>query len=181
MTSASSKTALALAYCARIGSPQIRRIGLTSAAHVNFVRESGLYDEVLPYDAVGSVTCAPTVAVDFAGNAAVLRAVHTHLPELRHSSTVGMTHVDARIGTGEPLPGPAPLLFFAPSEAVETIKALGPEGFAESVAQAWAGFVSHAEGFVTVAHRDGLAAAQDVFSTTLDGGQSPDTGIVIRL
>ena len=92
-----------------------------------------------------------------------------------------MTHVDARIGTGETLPGPAPLLFFAPSEAAETIKALGPEGFAESVAQAWAGFVSHTEGFVTVAHRDGLAAAQDVFSTTLDGGQSPDTGIVIRL
>jgi hypothetical protein len=26
-----------------------------------------------------------------------------------------------------------------------------------------------------------LAAAQDVFSTTLAGGQSPDTGVVIRL
>ncbi len=181
MTSASSKTALALAYCARIGSPQIRRIGLTSAAHADFVRKSGLYDEVLTYDAIGSVASVPTVAVDFAGNAAVLRAVHTHLPELRHSSTVGMTHVDARIGTGEPLPGPAPLLFFAPSEAVETIKALGAEGFTEAVAQAWAGFVSHTEGFVNVAHRDGLAAAQDVFSTTLAGGQSPDTGVVIRL
>ena len=181
ITSASSKTALALAYCARIGSPRIRRIGLTSAAHVDFVHESGLYDEVLPYDAVDSVAAVPSVSVDFAGNAGVLRAIHTRLPELRYSSTVGMTHVGAPAGNDDPLPGPAPVLFFAPSEAVEAIGALGAEGFTDAVAQAWAGFVSQTPRFFGVEHRHGLAAAQDAFATILDGRQSPDTGIVIRL
>ena len=181
MTSASSKTALALAYCTRIGSPEIRRIGLTASTHVDFVRESGLYDEVLAYDTVDSIAGAPSVAVDFAGNAGVLRAIHTHLTELRYSSTVGMTHVGAPADSGDPLPGPAPLLFFAPSEAVETIKALGAERFTDAVAAAWAGFVSQTALFFGVEHRDGLAAAQDAFATTLAGRQSPDTGIVIRL
>lgn len=181
MTSASSKTALALAYCARIGSPRIRRIGLTSPAHVDFVHKSGLYDEVLPYDAVGSISVAPSVVVDFAGNAGVLRAIHTRLPELRYSSIVGMTHAGAPAGSGDPLPGPTPTLFFAPTEAVEAIKALGVEGFTDAVAQAWAGFVSQTALFVGVEHRDGLAAAQHAFATTLAGRQSPDVGVVIRL
>jgi len=181
LTSASSKTALALAYCMGMGSPGIRRIGLTAPAHVDFVRESGLYDEVLAYDAVDSIAVAPSVAVDFAGNAGVLRAIHTHLPELRYSSTVGMTHVGAPADNGDPLPGPAPLLFFAPSEAVETIKALGAESFTVAVAAAWAGFVSQTARFFGVEHRDGLASAQDAVAATLAGHQSPDTGIVIRL
>ena len=180
MTSASSKTALALAYCARIGSPRIHRVGLTSPAHLDFVHESGLYDEVLPYDAVDSVAAVPSVSVDFAGNAGVLRAIHTRLPELRYSSTVGRTHVGAPAGNGDPLPGPSPLLFFAPSEAVEAIKALGAEGFTDAVAQAWAGFVSQTALFFGVEHRDGLAAARDAFATILAGRQSPDTGVVIR-
>ena len=181
MTSASSKTALALAYCARIGSPQIRRIGLTAPAHIDFVHASGQYDEVLTYDEVDSITVAPSVAVDFAGNAGVLRAIHTRLPELRYSSTVGMTHVGAPADNDDPLPGPAPLLFFAPSEAVEAIKALGAERFTDAVAAAWAGFLSQTPLFFGIEHRDGLAAAQDAFATTLAGRQSPDTGIVIRL
>jgi hypothetical protein len=145
------------------------------------VRESGLYDEVIPYDAVDSIAVVPSVAVDFAGNAAVLRAIHTHLPELRYSSTVGMTHVGAPADSDDPLPGPVPVLFFAPSEAVETIKALGAERFTDAVAAAWAGFVSETALFFGVEHRDGLAAAQDTFATILAGRQSPDTGIVIRL
>lgn len=181
ITSASSKTALALAYCTQIGSPQIRRIGLTAPAHVDFVRESGLYDEVIPYDAVDTIAITPSVAVDFAGNAGVVRAIHTHVPDLRYSSTVGMTHVGAPADNGDPLPGPAPVLFFAPSEAVATIHDLGAEGFTDAVAQAWAGFVNETALFCGVEHRDGLAAAQDTFATILAGRQSPDTGIVVRL
>ena len=111
----------------------------------------------------------------------MLRAIHTHLPELRYSSTVGMTHVGAPAGNDDPLPGPVPVLFFAPSEAVAAIQALGVEGFTDAVAQAWAGFLNVTPLFFGVEHRDGLAAAQDAFATTLAGRQSPDTGIVIRL
>lgn len=182
MTSASSKTAMALAHCAKLVSPAVRRIGLTSAANIGFVEASGLYDQVNAYDAIGSLPVQPAVSVDFAGNAAVLRAIHSQFADqLRFSSTVGMTHVAARGGEGTPLPGPQPQLFFAPTEALETIKALGPAGFAQAVGGAWASFIADTSRFVRVEHQSGLVAARDVFLKTLAGHQNPDTGIVIQL
>jgi hypothetical protein len=180
MTSASSKTAMALAHCAKEASPNIQRIGLTSPANMDFVRATGLYDEVVAYDAAASLALIPSVSVDFAGNAAVMRAIHTRLAaELRYSSIVGMTHVGARAGSGEPLPGPAPILFFAPTEALETIKALGPKGFALAVGSAWQSFVAGTEAVTHVAHQPGLSAADTIFQKTLAGKQDPQTGIVI--
>jgi Protein of unknown function (DUF2855) len=182
MTSASSKTAMALAHCAKIGSPKVRRIGLTSPSNIAFVKASGLYDEVVAYDAIDALARVRAVSVDFAGNAAVLRTIHTHFGDaLRFSSTVGMTHVGARAGEGAPLPGPTPTLFFAPTEALETIKAMGPAGFAQAVGAAWTSFIHAAEGFVTVEHRSGLDAADAVFKATLAGQQSPEVGIVVRV
>jgi len=109
-----------------------------------------------------------------------MRAIHTRLAaELRYSSIVGMTHVGARAGSGEPLPGPAPILFFAPTEALETIKALGPKGFALAVGSAWQSFVAGTEAVTHVAHQPGLSAADTIFQKTLAGKQDPQTGIVI--
>lgn len=181
MSSASSKTAMALAHCAKLASPHVRRIGLTSPGNVDFVTASGLYDEVVAYGDVGTLAPGAAVFVDFAGNAKLLHAVHTTLGDhLKYSSTVGATHVGAQ-GAGEaPLPGPQPVLFFAPTEALETIKALGPAGFAKAVGGAWASFVETAKGFMKVEHRDGLPAAADVFVATLLGKQNPDTGVVVR-
>lgn len=182
MTSASSKTAMALAHCTKIGSPKVRRIGLTSPSNIAFVKASGLYDEVVAYDEIDALARVRAVSVDFAGNAAVLRTIHTHFGDaLRFSSTVGMTHVGARAGEGAPLPGPTPTLFFAPTEALETIKAMGPAGFAQAVGAAWISFIHAAEGFVTVEHRSGLDAADAVFKATLAGQQSPKVGIVITV
>lgn len=182
MTSASSKTAMALAHCTKIGSPKVRRIGLTSPSNIAFVKASGLYDEVVAYDAIDALARVRAVSIDFAGNAAVLRTIHTHFGDaLRFSSTVGMTHVGARAGEGAPLPGPTPTLFFAPTEALETIKAMGPAGFAQAVGAAWISFIHAAEGFVTVEHRSGLDAADAVFKATLAGQQSPKVGIVITV
>jgi hypothetical protein len=72
------------------------------------------------------------------------------------------------------------VLFFAPTEALETVKAMGPARFAQSVAGAWGSFIAAAKGFIRVDHRDGLAAANEVFQATLAGKANPDTGVVIR-
>lgn len=182
MTSASSKTAMALAQCAKIGSPKVRRIGLTAPANIAFVKASGLYDDVVAYDAIDHLNRVPAVSVDFAGNAAVLRAIHTHFGDaLQFSSTVGMTHVGARAGEGAPLPGPEPTLFFAPTEALDTMKDMGPAGFAQAVGAAWGTFIQATKGFVKIEHRTGLDAADTVFKATLAGQQSPDVGIVIKV
>lgn len=181
MSSASSKTSMALAHCVKQSSPHIRRVGLTSAANVAFVESTGLYDQVVAYDNVETIDQVPSVAVDFAGNAAVGRAIHTHLADvLKYSCSVGVTHVGARGGTGEPLPGPQPTLFFAPDHATATVKELGPKGFAEAVANSWKSFVASTDQFAKVGHRDGLEAARDAFLATLAGKADPAVGFVVR-
>jgi hypothetical protein len=181
MTSASSKTSMSLASVAREKSPEIKRIGLTSSGNVAFVEKSGLYDQVLAYGGVGSLAPVPSVSVDFAGNAALLRAIHETLGEmLKYSCVVGATHVDARGGSGAPIPGPTPTLFFAPDHATNVIKELGPKGFGEAVAASWNAFVATTDGFVRVDIRDGVAAAGDAFQATLAGTADPAVGIVVR-
>src|SRR3546814_10072543 len=112
---------MGLASVAKHNSPGIRRIGLTSAGNVDFVRATGLYDEVLAYGDVGTLAQVPSVSVDFAGNAALLRQIHQQLrDDLNYSCLVGVTHIDERsggLGGGTGLPGPVQTLFFAPDHA----------------------------------------------------------------
>jgi len=128
ITSASSKTAMGLASVARDLSPDIKRIGLTSSGNVSFVKSTGLYDHVLAYDDVGALPPSASVCVDFAGNSSMLRSIHDTLAgNLEYSCLVGATHVDARGpnsagASGGTMPGPKPVLFFAPDHAVASIQ-----------------------------------------------------------
>ena len=183
MTSASSKTSMGLASCAKISSPQIKRIGLTSAGNVAFVTATGLYEEVLSYDDIGSLHKIATVAVDFAGNSALLRFIHETMgDDLKYSCLVGATHVEARGlsgGTGE-MAGPKPILFFAPDHAVAAIKELGPKAFGEAVAKSWKSFLGSVEGTLSIQERPGITAAADAYLATLNGTADPAVGIVIK-
>jgi hypothetical protein len=181
-TSASSKTAMATASVARDKSPQVQRIGLTSAGNVDFVRAGGFYDLVMAYDQIADLPEVASVLVDFAGNAALIHAVHTALANnLKYSCTVGATHVGAGFGQDNgPLPGPEPVLFFAPHHAVAAIQELGPKAFGEAVAASWTRFVSEAGGAVKVDERAGLDAAASAFVATAEGKADPAVGIVIR-
>jgi hypothetical protein len=181
-TSASSKTAMATASVARAKSPHIRRIGLTSAGNVDFVRKGGFYDLVLPYDRIAELPQEASVLVDFAGNARVIHAVHAALSgNLTYSCTVGATHVGEGFGRDNgPLPGPQPVLFFAPDHAVAAIAELGSKGFGEAVAQSWNRFIGEAGGAVKVDERQGLEAAAEAFVLTVEGKADPSVGIVVR-
>lgn len=182
MTSASSKTALALAHVAHAASPGIVRIGLTSAGNMDFVRGTGLYDRVLPYDGIAALAGANAVSVDFAGNGAVLRAVHEALAEgLKYSCLVGLTHWEDRGGAGADLPGPKPILFFAPAHMQAMIAELGGEGFGRAASTSWNAFAGDAEKLVRIAPVDGLAAGAEAFKAAVDGHAKPDVGTVVRL
>lgn len=183
LTSASSKTAMGLASVARQSSPQVKRIGLTSKGNVAFVEASGLYDEVVAYDDLERLPVAPSVSVDFAGNAELLGRIHHHFAEaLMQSVLVGATHVEARsvFGNNAALPGPKPQLFFAPDHAVAFFKAHGPEEGGKLVAAAWREFLKAAEGSIAVERHKGLDAARTTFTQMLAGQIDPAKGIVIE-
>ena len=181
LTSASSKTAMGLASVAKHRSPQVKRIGLTSAGNVEFVKASGLYDSVLSYDDVGSIAAEPSVSVDFAGNSSLLKAIHTHLGEaLKYSCLVGVTHIEERAGGTEDIPGPTPTLFFAPDHAVALFKSVGPEEAGKMLAESWRTFLADAGDSVTIERRSGLAAAREIFVEMVGGSVDPAKGIVIE-
>ena len=183
VTSASSKTAMGLASVARQSSPGIRRVGLTSKGNVAFVEASGLYDQVVAYDDLESLALAPSVSVDFAGNAELLARIHHHLADaLSQSVLVGATHIEARsvFGKSEPLPGPKPQLFFAPDHAVAFFKAHGAEEGGKLVAAAWREFLKAAEGSIAIERLSGLEAARTVFTSMVAGQIDPAKGIVIE-
>jgi hypothetical protein len=186
MTSASSKTAMGLASVAKDLSPQIKRVGLTSPGNLAFVAETGLYDEVMVYDDVSALPQSASVCVDFAGNSALLRSIHQTLAnQLCLSCLVGATHVDARGAhsagaNGGEMPGPKPVLFFAPDHAVATIQEMGSRGFGEAVGRSWNSFLAHTQGVVDVATHAGLDAAATAFVKTLQGQMDPKKGIIIQ-
>jgi Protein of unknown function (DUF2855) len=183
VTSASSKTAMGLASVARQSSPGVKRIGLTSRGNVDFVTASGLYDEVAAYDDLERVPVLRSVSVDFAGNAQLLARIHRHFDAaLAHSALVGMTHIEARstFGSSVALPGPKPVLFFAPDHAVAFFKSHGPEEGGKLVAAAWHEFLKAADGTVAIERHKGLGAARDVFAAMVAGQIDPAKGIVIE-
>ena len=182
MTSASSKTAMGTASVVRAKSPHVRRIGLTSAGNVAFVRASGFYDSVLGYEEIADLPQVRSVSVDFAGNSELLHRLHSVLAaNLKYSCTVGATHVGKGFGQANgPLPGPAPVLFFAPDHIVAAMKELGPKAFGADVAASWSTFLDDVGGALRIDEREGLEAARDAFADTLAGRADPAVGIVVR-
>ena len=184
LTSASSKTAMGLASVAKQNSPNVKRIGLTSAGNVDFVESTGLYDEVVTYETIGTLPISETVTVDFAGNAEVLGKLHHHFGDmLKYSCLVGATHIEARSamggGAGE-LPGPKPTLFFAPDHFVSFFKEHGPAKGGEMIAKTWHGFLDAVEGTVKIETHKGLDAARETYLSMLSGDIDPARGIVIE-
>jgi hypothetical protein len=192
LSSASSKTAFATAFClaarrGQAGAP--RTIGLTSPGNVGFTQGLGLYDEVRTYESLAALDPAvPSLFVDFAGNAALRRAVHEHFGErLVYSSSIGGTHW-RELGSGGGLPGPKPVLFFAPAQVKKRSapppEGWGPGGLQQRMGQAWGRFLGWLQRpgaesleFVT---RPGGAAIESTYLELLQGRADPRHGLMLR-
>ncbi|MBE0549932.1 MAG: DUF2855 family protein [Rubrivivax sp.] len=193
LSSASSKTAYGTAFCLarRRGAPGMPAvIGLTSPGQLDFARSLACYDSVHRYDGVAGLNPElPTVYVDFAGNAALRRAVHQHFgAALVYSSSIGATHWSELGATGG-LPGPRPVLFFAPAQ-IRKRSAPPPEGWGRDALQqrlgaAWAAFmarVSRADDpWLHIVEKRGAPALQAAYGALLDGRADARTGLMLTL
>ncbi|MEP2736207.1 MAG: DUF2855 family protein [Erythrobacter sp.] len=184
MTSASSKTAMGLASVAKQNSPDVKRIGLTSPGNVAFVKETGLYDEVLAYDDLSNLDASNSVSVDFAGNAKLLASIHQHFGDaLKYSCLVGATHIEERgsgMGGTANLPGAKPILLFAPDHFVAFFKEHGPAEGGAMIAKTWHGFLSDVGASVSIEEHAGLEAACSTYLTMIGGSVDPTKGILIK-
>lgn len=184
LSSASSKTAYATAaHLARRG--EIEVVGLTSAANLDFCRSLGVYSRVLAYDALDDLAAdTRCVYVDFAGNAALRTAVHTRFARLAYSCSVGGTHVTQLAGS-RGLPGPRPVLFFAPAQVARRHQDWGPAVFGQRLVDDWQRFLAQVRRpdrpWLEVQHHLGPTAVQAVHALMLGGGGDPRAGHLLSL
>ncbi|HEX7441345.1 MAG TPA: DUF2855 family protein, partial [Caldimonas sp.] len=189
VSSASSKTAYGLGFCLarRRGEPGAPKVvGLTSPANLAFTRGIGCYDDVVAY---ADVTTLPAgeraVYVDMSGDAALRAAVHGHWGErLAYSCSVGGTHWQA-LGGGKGLPGPRPVLFFAPAQIKKRVAEWGAIGLQQRLASAWQGFLERVADpqapWLRVVSATGREAVQSTYSALLDGRVAASQGRVLAL
>lgn len=174
ITSASSKTSLALAFALR-RSGNGPSVGLTSASNLAFVESTGLYDAVVTYDDLDALDRdAPSVIVDMAGNQALLAELHTALADLRHSCRVGATHWED--GAPAEIPGPPPEFFFAPSQLQQRSEQWGAAEVNRRLDEALAAFIDETTGWMGVEASAGRDAVAALYSELLAGNISPTTG-----
>jgi hypothetical protein len=189
LSSASSKTAYGTAFCLaqrRSGPDAVRIIGLTSPANLAFTQGLGCYDEVLTYDAVDTLPAdVPTAYVDFSGSVTVRQNVHQRLADsLTYSCSVGGTHWEA-LGSGKGLPGPRPVLFFAPAQLKKRHTEWGAAVFQQRLAQAWLAFIARvtdaSNPWLRVVRGEGEAAVASTYAALLAGRMPAAEGHVLSV
>jgi len=178
LSSASSKTAMGLAWLAR--KRGIRVIGLTSPGHVELVKGLGLYDEVVPYDAVRALTpSGPAAYVDFAGRSAVSKDVHeTFGDALKTSTVVGVTHWEAMGGPPQTV-GPPQVFFFAPDRIRQLMKDWGPGELDARFQAALKDFIA-GNPWLKLKQHVGPEALQAIYGEVVAGKVKPDEGHIVR-
>jgi hypothetical protein len=186
LSSASSKTAYATAFCLARRGDAVARLGLTSPANADFTRGLGCYTRVIDYAQIDTLDASlPSVYVDFSGSAAVRAAVHGRFAErLAHSCAVGAADWSAQ-GSNRGLPGPKPTLFFAPARIEKRSADWGAAALNQRIAEAWAAFVQRVSDprrpWLQVVHGHGSTAIAEAYAALAGGRASPRDGLMLHL
>jgi hypothetical protein len=152
---------------------------------VDFCKSLGCYHRVLDYGQLDQIAAdTACVYVDFAGNAALRKDIHTRFANLKFSSSIGGTHVD-QLGGARDLPGPRPTLFFAPAQIKKRSGEWGADVLGQRLLQAWQAFLGAASNpavpWLVVKHHRGPQAVTAAYADVLAGRGDPRLGHMLSL
>lgn len=180
ITSASSKTALGLAFMLHQNKKQGQKkiVGLTSPKNVAFVKSVGFYDEVLSYDEVpAKVQNIPTIMVDMAGNGNLLSNVYEHLGEqLKFISKIGLTDWSAA-SMEEKIP--VAKFFFAPTYAQAFFEKHGAKSANGMIVKTMFSFIQQAKQWIEIGHIHTYPDLEKQYSNMLSGKMNPGRGWLV--
>ena len=187
ITSASSKTSIALAHCAKKRGKLVT-VGLTSPGNVAFCESLGCYDKVRTYDDIASLGAERRVVlVDMAGSAEVRSSAHHHFGDnMKFSLQVGVTHYD-ETGSGdgltveEDLPGATPEFFFAPGHVQTRSAELGGAELMRRLVVSYVEFRQFSDGWLQIEQSVGPEAAEKTYQAVLAGSSDPASGQIISM
>lgn len=182
IVSASSKTAIGLAFALKQDKAAPKTVGLTSARNKAMVEGLGLYDAVATYDALAEIDAdAPAVIVDMSGNGGVLSALHARLGDnMRYCSNVGVTHYEENtMGPGFIRERSA--MFFAPGHIQKRAKDWGPGVFDHKAFAFWRDAAAESRGWLKLERASGPGAMEAAFHRVRKGDTRPETGLIVEL
>jgi len=181
ITSASSKTSIALAHCVRQRG-KLAAVGITSSGNVEFCERLGCYDQVITYTDVAKLESShQVILVDMAGNEKVTSDLHHHYNDnMKHSCRIGATHYKDG-GSMQGLPGAKPEFFFAPAQVKARGAELGPDKFKMLIGAAYAGFRDFSDGWIRLEHSYGFEEVVSAYNSVLTGKTDPASGQIISM
>ncbi len=187
ITSASSKTSIALAHCVKQRG-KLASVGLTSPGNLAFCESLGCYDEVVSYDAIASLDAArPVGMVDMAGSGEVRSTAHHHFGDnMKFSLQVGVTHYEETgssdgLTVEEDLPGATPEFFFAPGHVQTRSVELGAAELIRRLVSDYLGFRQFCDGWLKIEHNRGPEAVEQTYQAILAGRTDPASGQIISM
>ena len=182
LTSASSKTALGIAYMLfanrHVHGKKI--IGLTSKPNLGFVRDTGFYDQSIPYGILEkALPELSSVIIDLAGNTSLLSDLHEKLKDnLKFVSLIGLTDWKS-LGDMKTIPNSK--FFFAHDHATGLFTRLGQEKANQLINQAQKKFTKHASNWMELEFIDFEKGIIPLYLDMLNGKIKPSKGYVVTL
>ncbi len=180
--SASSKTALGLAYALAGDEDAPQQIGVTSTGNLEAVLALGLYDQVVTYkDLASTDNSRPSVIVDMSGNGSVLSQLHKHLGEqMLYCSNVGLTHYEDN-AMGPDFIKERSAMFFAPGHIQKRTTEWGPGIFEGKALSFWKDMSIKSRDWLSINSHDGADTIEAVYQAALAGKVPADQGVIVTL
>lgn len=183
ITSASSKTAIALAHLLdsrrKKDGLQFQIVGMSSGKNLEFLKSLGYFDSVFSYDSIAGVLQLKTCVTDFSGNQNLLLDLKKHLQKnLSYLSLVGMTS-QQEIG-GEKSEASLGEVFFAPNQSRKRTREWGFDLFQEKLIGKYFDFLEKTKSWMEFQEITDRKDFQEAYLDLLEGRLSPKVGIVVN-
>lgn len=182
LTSASSKAALGMALLlTEVRQSNLEIVGLTSPDRAKELAARGIYDHVVGYDEVTTLsTDVPTGIVDIANGAALREALDRHLGGcVKHYVIAGFTQRASEASARPVLRGPGYELFSTPAHMVERRKQWGDEIFWQRYIEAWRRFQAFTAPWMTIKRTSGCQGVETIYQEVLDGKTPTETAHIL--
>ena len=179
ITSASSKTSLAMAWSLNAKDNPIETIGLTSSGNIAFTEGTGVYARTVDYNDIAQMSvAAPTSLTDMRGSPQIREAVHARLEkELALSTMVGAAEWESK-PSSNPVAGVQPDFFFAPDYIAQRVKEEGP-AITNEMNTDLVRFYEASKAFITPQTSNGSGAIDMAWTDCVEGRVSPDAGLIL--
>jgi len=186
ITSASSKTSIALAFAIKARG-EMPAIGITASNNKAFVESLGCYDNVVSYDDINTLDSNITsILVDMAGSQTALATIHHHFSsQLVYSCRIGMTHHDDQVAITNkdksPLPGAKPIFFFAPTQFKKRSSEWGTKQIMTYIGSSLLEYISFCRSFMSIAHTQESEDLDGIYQQVLAGTADASVGQIVSL